>query len=235
MEFSVVEFTNRLKEWFLESPLFPYYEIGNPDNIGLSDFSTYQAIKPSASSKHPNRNPTHLKDVARQCLETTTTFTEDMGTFDYGNVVMESNYPHYHILQQAQVIRKKNRGTKKSKGSEEQQKIKALRDYERINFNGKTFSKEYAKNVRGARSRASGVSRWTIVDGQAKWVNRESNSYLNVHYQYIDKILDEDVIWKLANYFDLRVMRKKDSGLEEDFNSQITEEETILDILDSFN
>lgn len=230
MEFSVVEFTNRLKEWFLESPLFPYYEIVNNPQTTWEHSRTQKD-----DSKHLNRNPPHLKQVAKECLDSTTTTTDDMATFDYGNVVMESNYPHYHILQQAQVIRKKKRGTAKSKGSEEQQKIKALRDYERVNFNGKTFSKEYAKNVRGARSRASSVSHWAVVDGQAKWINGDSNSYLNVHYQYIDKILDEDVIWKLASYFGLRVMRKKDSGLEEDFNAQITEEETILDILDSFN
>lgn len=228
MEFSVVEFTNKLKEWFLESPSFPYYEMIESPQTTWENSRTQKD-----STKHSNRHPPHLKQVAEECLRNTTTFTEDMGTFDYGNVAMESNYPHYHILQQAQVIRKKKRGTAKSKGSEEKYKIKALRDYERVNFNGKTFSKEYEKNVRGARSRASGVSRWTIVDGQAKWINGDSNSYLNVHYQYIDKILDEDVIWKLASYFGLRVMRKKDSGLEEDFNSQNTED--IVDILDSFN
>lgn len=234
MEFSVVEFTNKLKEWFLESPSFPYYEMIESPQTTWENSRTQKD-----STKHSNRHPPHLKQVAEECLRNTTTFTEDMGTFDYGNVAMESNYPHYHILQQAQVIRKKKRGTAKSKGSEEKYKIKALRDYERVSFGGKfggKLFKEYSKNVRGARSRASGVSRWTIIDGQARYINGDSNSYLNTHYQYIDKILDEDVIWKLANYFNLKVMRKKDTGLVEDLAEQWgAEEETILDILDSFN
>ena len=64
-DYNLISFTNKLKEWFADSPLFPYYEIGNADNIGLSDYSTYQATKQSAKSKHPNRNPTHLKDIAK--------------------------------------------------------------------------------------------------------------------------------------------------------------------------
>jgi hypothetical protein len=233
MEFNVVDFTNKLKEWFLESPLFPYYEIGNADNIGLSDYSTYQAKKGSDSSKHPNRHPTHLKDVARQCLETTTSFTDNLGFFDYGNSVMESNYPHYHILQNTQVIRKRNRGTLKSKGSEDMYSIKPLRNYERVFWNGKTFTKEYSRNVRGARNRTNNVSHWEIVDGKGTWVNRGSGSYLNTHFQYIDKILDEDVIWKLANYYGLKVMRKRDTGLIEEFAMQ--EEVTVESVLEAFD
>ena len=231
-EFDLVAFTSRLKEWFLGSALFPYYEIGK----GMeTDYAQYQATKSSARSKHPNRNPTHLRDVARQCLDITTTMTDNMITFDYGNAVMESNYPHYHILENTQVIRKRGKGTLKSKGSEDMYKIKAQRDYERVIWNGKTFTKEYRKNVRGIRSRVDKVSHWGIVDGQGKWLNKDSNSYLNVHYHYIEDILDNDVVYRLASEFGLKSMRKVDSGLEEDFADQEgVDIESVLETFASF-
>ena len=219
-DYNLISFTNKLKEWFADSPLFPYYEIGNADNIGLSDYSTYQATKQSAKSKHPNRNPTHLKDIAKQCLNTTTITADDMVVFDYGNAIMENNYPHYHILENSPVIRKSGKGTTKSKGSQDKYTNKSQRDYEIVVWNGKTFTKEYQKNVRGIRNRMSKVSHWGIVDGQGKWLNKESNSYVNTHYQYIENILDNDVIYKLASEFGMKVVRKQDIGYQEEYDLQ---------------
>ena len=234
-DYNLISFTNKLKEWFTDSPLFPYYEIGNADNIGLSDYSTYQATKQSAKSKHPNRSPTHLKDIAKECLNTTTIIANDMILFDYGNSIMERNYPHYHILENSPVIRKAYHGTKKSKGSEMYESNVGKRDYEKVLWNGKTFTKEYKKNVRGIRNRMSKVSHWGIVDGQGKWLNKESNSYLNTHYKYIENILDNDVIYRLASEFGMKLGRKQDTGLIDEFAmQQDTSVENIIDIFGSF-
>ena len=148
---------------------------------------------------------------------------------------MESNYPHYHILENSPVIRKAYRGTKKTKGSEDMYKIKAQRDYERVMWNGKTFTKEYSRNVSGNRNRINNVSHWGIVDGESKYINPESNSYLNVHYQYIEKILDNDVVHRLCSEFGLQLKRVSDSGLVDEFaNQEGVSVESVLEAFDSF-
>ena len=229
-EFDIITFTSRLKEWFIESPLFPYYEM-----IEASQTAYQRSRNQTPSSKHPNRHPTHLKEAARQCLESSTEKMENTVSFDYGNAVLENNYPHYHILENSPVIRKRGNGTLKSKGSEDMYKIKAQRDYERIIWNGKTFTKEYSRNVRGIRNRMSKVSHWTIEDGQGKYVNRDSNSYYNAHYRYIEKILDEDVVYKLCSEFGLTLKRKEDTDLIDEYaNQEGVSIEKVLEAFDSF-
>ena len=233
MEYSIGLFASKLKEWFIESALFPYYEISNTNETEYG-----RSKMESAESKHPNRTPTHLKSVAKQCLETTTTESENKVEFDYGNYVMESNYPHYHILEESQVIRKRNQGTKKTKGSQDREKILAKRDYTRVSWNGKTFTKEYSRNVRGSRNRMNSVSHWSIVNGQSKFTNIDSNAYWNIHYKYIENILDQDVVIKLSSYFGLKPARKIDAGLNEEYGMQeesgfTTEITSLLDAFDT--
>lgn len=231
MEFSIASFTENLKRWFLESPLFPMYEIANNSNTAFG-----KSRKQSDRAKHPNRYPTHLKEVAQQCFESSTIVGDSTITFDYGNVVMESNYPHYHILENTQVIRKRGKGTTKSKGSEDMYKIKAHRDYERVYWNGKTFTKEYARNVRGSRNRMGKVSHWGIGENlTSEWQNGDSNSYWNVHYRYIENILDNDVIFKLADTYGLKVARKEETSLTTDFAIQEgVDEKSVIEVFDSF-
>ena len=110
-----------------------------------------------------------------------------MITFDIGDDYSEQYYPYYHILQDSPVIHKRGKGTAKSKGTMAEIKNLSQRDYGRINFNGKTFSREYTRNVRGAR--ASVISNSTRYVGGKK-INMDSTTYANTHYHYIDKILD---------------------------------------------
>ena len=238
MEFNLSVFSNKLREYFIGSPLFPYYAISQLKDyeIGKRNMTkSEKARQQSDSAKHPNRHPVHLQEVARQSLEHSLVSTDNMITFDYGNTVLESNYPYYHILENSKVIRKRNRGTKKTKGSEDLYRIKAQRDYERVFWNGKTFAKEYSKNIRGSRNRLSHVSHWGIVDGQGEWLNKDAGSYLNVHYHYIENILEQDVIYKLATEFNMKVARKETTDLIEDYSEQEgVSKDKLMEIFGSF-
>ena len=85
------------------------------------------------------------------------------------------------------------------------------RDYGRVSLKGKTYSQEYKKNIRGARNEAMyfGSTRYiTDMDGNVFKVNRESEYYFNVHYKYIDKILDE-TLPLVAEELGLKLLRKE--------------------------
>lgn len=192
-----------------------------------------------SKSKHPKRDGKQLRDLFDPS-KATITRNIDMRMFEVGGPMAETLMPHYHILQNSEVIRKRGRGTTTTKGS--QAKVKPMeRDYERVNWNGKTFSKEYTKNVRGSRSKAA-----KILEPKLRYINGRyvedlrgvSNSYVNTNYQYIDRILDATMPY-LASEFNMRIMRKVDTGLEEEYNLQQQEELNerfeILDIFDSFN
>ena len=224
MEYTITEFVDVLREY-----IYGFFPSESDD----------QAI-----AKHPNR-PLHIKDIAFMWLPTSSSDSGNTITFDIGSDYAEQNYPYYHILQDAPVIRKRGRGTTKSKGSQANIENLSQRDYGRIRFNGKTYSKEYEKNVRGERNNIVKKStRYSYKNGSYVKINLESNSYQNVHYHYIDKILDY-VVPFIANYFDLKLGRKIDTGLEEEYNDQYKQDSTqlnvgnwnldILDIMNSFD
>ena len=221
-EFDLLSFVFKLKEFFANSKNFPY----------MANEYTKGWVNQNSSQKHPNRSPAHLRDEAKTCMARTQVIAENTITFDYGDENMEKNYPHYHILQQAPVIRKKGKATKKTRGSQANVKDISKRDYEIVSWNGKTFTKEYQRNVRGSRNRLENVSHWKDDVFQ----NSTANSYANIHYKYIDNILDNEVVPKLASEFNLKAMRKQDSGLAEELAMQLnTNESTILDIFQSFD
>ena len=208
LEFSVSAFSSRLFDYLLESQNFPYMKDNEEDR-----------------KKHQKRNPLHLKQAIR---DTTIRIDSDTkSTFDIGSETLELTHPYYHILQNSEVIHIRNKGTKKSKGSQDLIEDKAKRDYERVSWNGKTFTKEYSKNVRGARSRVEKArdKRYTgafYKDGKLMFTSKNafSNYYYNTHYKYIDKILDTEVVDRLAAEFGLKKSRKVDSGLGEEWETQ---------------
>lgn len=185
-------------------------------------------------AKHPKRNPLHLKDAIFNSLQANHTINTI--TFDIGNENLEITHPYYHILEQAQVIRKRGKGTTKSRGSQAKVQNVGSRDYDRVNWNGKTFTKEYRRNVRGSRSLIGKASRWEYD----KFINREANYYANVHYRYIENILESGILDMLAAEFGMRRMRTKDSGLGEEYLLQESmdygtdEASNIVNILSSF-
>lgn len=175
-------------------------------------------------SKHMS-TPLNIRDVA--FMDNPIEVGENNRAFNIGNYYAEKEYPYYHILQEAEVIRKRNRGTGKSKGSQANVQTTKIRDYNKVSFNGKTYSREYTKNVRGARSKVDKVlaPKLMYVKGKYK-IDRDSLSpyYVNKHYQYIDRILDIVLPW-VAEEFGGKMKRKVIGSLEEDYNYQQTHEE----------
>ena len=227
MPFDINVFASRLKELFVNSPLFP----NMPENY-VNEWGVVQSDR----EKHKGREPLKLKTVVEQCINTTTIKEQDIITFDIGNEQMERSHPYYHILETSPVIRKRDKGTDKTKGSQAKVEDVSKRDYERVSFNGSTFSKEYHKNVRGKRNRLDSVDHYiTDNSGHVKRVNRESNSYQNVHYMYIERILDSGILDTIAQEQGLKLMRKKNTGLAEEYLMQNDYEQSSLqDIIDSF-
>ena len=228
MAFSINAFYGTLVDLFINSPLFP--------NAPKYYFNKLSGEIEEYSEKHPNRKGVKLKQIAQQCMNETKNEEGNVITFDYGNEKMEIDFPYYHILQDAPYIRKKHKGTDKTKGS--QAKVeRGKRDYNIVSWNGKTFTKEYSRNVRGARNRTSEVSHWaTDSKGQRIWINRGSDTYLNEHYQYIDKILDS-VVKELADAYGMKLLRKQKTGLAFDYLAQMNQEEdssALGDFFDAF-
>lgn len=225
MAFDINVFATRLKELFVNSPLFPnmpeYYV--NVWGVAQKD-----------SDKHKGRDPLKLKKAVRDCMDETTLSVENEISFNIGNEQMEKTHPYYHILENAPVIRKKGKGTDKSRGSQPKIKDVGQRDYERVSFNGKSFTKEYAKNVRGKRNRINNVTHF-ISDsrGNRKMINREAGAYQNVHYMYIEKILDSGILNTIAEEQGLKVMRKSNTGLAEEYFAQQGELD-LASIIESF-
>lgn len=153
--------------------------------------------------------------------------------FDLGNEMAEQHTPHYHILEDAEVIRKAGKGTKRSKGSQDKIKDLSKRDYGRVSvktyISKKTglektkYSQEYrSANRRGSRSLVGSATR-IIRNGNKviEIVNKDSNYYVNEHYHYIEKILDKKLDG-IANQYGLKRKRTKLTSLEEDFKANRT-------------
>lgn len=184
--------------------------------------------------KHKHaKTPLHIRDVAFYRNEVI--YSDNMVTFDIGNEYSEENYPYYHILEDAPVIRKKGRGTKKTKGSQEEISDLKSRNYGFVQWNGKTFTKEYQKNVRGSRNRLASVSHWaTFPNGNRVFINREASAYQNVHYRYIERTLKSFLPF-IAQEYGLRQGRTQDSGLAEELALDWGESvDTVMDIFGSF-
>ena len=212
-EFSLSSFVERLRGLMYDN--FP-----NLPNRGFNK---------SGSFKHGAYNE-EIKDVAFE-KNPTIVLDENSMCFEIGNDYAEEHYPYYHILQDSQYIRKRDKGTDKTKGSQAKVEKLSARDYGRVSWNGKTYTKEYSRNVRGSRNRLDKVSHWiTNSKGEREFINRESNTYLNVHYKYIDRMLDDKIVDFIALEYNMKSMRKKDTGLKEEYESQ----NNIIEILNSF-
>jgi len=211
MEFEIRSFTDRLRE--LMYLYFPY------EGEYLKQL------------KH-KKTPKHIRDVA--FMVNPLNVGENTIMFEIGNEESERDYPYYHILEDAPVIRKKGKGTSKTKGSQMYVKDKALRDYNQVYWNGKTFTKEYAKNVRGSRNRAGNTTRYVYDHlGNKIKLHESSNSYQNVHYHYIEKMMDNFILDELAETFGLKKGRTQLTDLSEDFAEQ--EDISIDKVLEIFN
>ena len=223
--FTLSAFANKLIDLFIKSPNMPDMKGAYTNKYGWTQLD---------SSKHKKRpEPRDLRSQIDRSMNTTMSADlngEGQISFNIGNEFMELNFPYYHILQQAPTIRKKGKGTNKTKGSQMYEKDKAKRDYEQVHWNGKTFTKEYERNVRGGRLNLNKTS--MHIDGQ--FLNMDQNQYLNMRYKYIDTILDKDVVDQLALYFGMKRKRTQDTGLIDEFADQEgTSVESVLEAFDT--
>lgn len=196
MDYNINDFTNAIKDVLYEN--FPLMR-------GLYNGQTDE-------EKHP-KAPLHVRDVALK-NNFVNMINENMVCFEIGNNYSENNYPYYHILENAPVIRKRGESTKESRGSQNYVRNRADRDYEIVNFNGKTFSKEYRKNVRGKRREIIDKSTRFIV-GHEK-INEEARTYENIYYRFIERTLDATIAF-VAENFGLRVQRVYSNGLKDEY------------------
>ena len=210
MEFTLQSFTQSIRQNLYDN--FPY----ESDEIN--------------DKKHKDR-PLHIRDIAFGYLPSVE--NGDTIYFDIGSDYAEENYPYYHILEDAEVIRKRGKGTKGSKGSQAEIKELGKRDYGRINFNGKTYSREYRKNVRGQRSRL-GTATKTVVgsDGKAYRINANANYYQNKHFHYIERTLDMVLPW-IAQEYGLKMGRTEITDLQSEYSEQESADR-IMNIMGSF-
>lgn len=210
MEFTLQSFTQSIRQNLYDN--FPY----ESDEIN--------------DKKHKDR-PFHIRDIAFGYLPSVE--NGDTIYFDIGSDYAEENYPYYHILEDAEVIRKRGKGTKGSKGSQAEIKELGKRDYGRINFNGKTYSREYRKNVRGQRSRL-GTATKTVVgsDGKAYRINANANYYQNKHFRYIERTLDMVLPW-IAQEYGLKMGRTEITDLQSEYSEQESADR-IMNIMGSF-
>lgn len=217
-EFNIVSFTERLREM-----MYNYFP-----------FLPKRGVNASGTPKHKDYNE-EIRNVAFK-NNPTIMVDENQYTFEIGNEYSEEHYPYYHILQNTPYIRKRNKGTKKTRGSQANVEV-GKRDYEFVTWNGKTFTKEYTRNVRGKRQRINKVSHWaTDYKGNRIFINRESNSYLNEHYNFINKMLNDIILDNLAIEFNLKKGRTVNEGLGEEWGEQSFDyiPTDILQIFDSF-
>ena len=194
MDYNINDFTKRLRE--LMESYFPYED----DSIN--------------EKKHKNRLG-HIKQVAFKD-NPTETLSENMLAFNIGNAKSESEYPYYHILENAPVIKKKGRATKESRGSQQYVYPMSKRDYEKVTLKGKTFSKEYVKNIRGARKRVvENSTQYVKIGNKTFKINKNADSYKNVHYQYIEIMLSH-IVNTLSSEFRMKI-KFSSSGLKDDY------------------
>lgn len=214
-EFSLLSFVERVRQEMFK--LFPY------ENDTINE------------KKHKGRTG-HIAKVA--FMDNPLIVGENTISFDIGNARAEAQYPYYHILQDAPVIHKKGRATEKSRGSQAKVENLAQRDYGRVSFNGKTYSKEYAKNIRGKRySVVSNSQRYiySFNGHRGQLINREADTYKNIHYHYIDNILDI-AIRVVAPEFGYRLVQVKGTSLKDDYDmqEQVELDSMLEDMINSY-
>jgi hypothetical protein len=121
----------------------------------------------------------------------------DIQYFEFGNENAESVTPHYHILEDAKIIRMPGKGTKKSLGSQRMIADKAKRDYGQFTYvaskqSGYQAVQEYRQNMTrnyDGTKKAITQPREYSKRKQVSNVNKRNYRY-NKHYQYIERILD---------------------------------------------
>lgn len=120
--------------------------------------------------------------------------------FEIGNELAEEKAPQYHILEDAKIIRRPNKGTKKSRGSQGNIKDKKMRDYGSYLYRPRTQSKssefgkmeliqEYRQNQ--ARNFFGDAEKAREYSERVKYHHENKRNYIeNKHWKYMERILN---------------------------------------------
>ena len=178
--------------------------INNLSNIGVTHISAYMLI---------------LEEGTTLCAQV----NENMIIFDIGNEKAERDYPYYHILEDSPIIRKREKSDVKTRGSQATIKDKGKRDYSIISFNGKSFSKEYSKNIRGQRKQVIEKATYYINENGKRVARDEntksSNSYVNKHYHYLENMAIK-INPILADMFGIQYVGSRGTSLKDEYIMQ---------------
>jgi hypothetical protein len=175
-----------------------FSEMVNFLSVRLKEDMEMNAKFPFDSKTPPEKRrfPRHMRDVALK-QNPTYILSPDMHYFEIGNDSAEQNTPHYHILEDAKIIRNPGRGTKKSKGSQRLVGRKSQRDYGQFVYvpskttGGFSVIQEYRQNMTrnyDGTLLSKTQPREYSKRKQVSDVNKRNYRY-NKHYQYIERIL----------------------------------------------
>lgn len=223
-------------------------------DFDLSTFTTELRAKmffrfPYLQGRGTNKNgtPKHGRfneEIRHVAFDTNMTidYGDNIKIFEIGNDYAETNYPYYHILEDAPVIHKAGHGTKQSKGSQQYVRVLKNRDYgivsKKTTSKGKVYYKqEYrGKNYRGKRLfNLYEHSQHKVLDLDTNVTtlrNDTSPTYMNEHYHYIEEMLDK-ITDELASEYNMRKVTTRNSTLDwgndtEDYDTDFLE--TLVDM-----
>jgi hypothetical protein len=174
----LVEFiARRLKEDMIMNAKFPF------------DTKT-----PKSKKKKPHMRDTVFSEGS------THTISPDLRYFELGNEEAERLTPHYHILEDAKIIRFPYEGTKTSRGSQRLIADKGKRDYGQFvyvrsrakkNPSGYRVVQEYRQNMtRNYDGTKKSITQPREYRKRQEVSNIHKRNYrYNKHYQYIERIL----------------------------------------------
>lgn len=167
-----------LKMGFETSPIFPYDE----------------------SKRWRSPKAQHIRDIAlkqNQVIQV----SPDSWYFDIGSEEAEAAEPHYHILENAKIIRRPQKGTKKTRGSQANIADKGKRDYNAYVLRQRTQSKssrdggileliqEYRQNQ--SRNFWGTAAKAREYNERVKYHHIYHRNYVeNRHWQYMERILE---------------------------------------------
>jgi hypothetical protein len=162
-----------------------------PNDILMNAKFPYDSKTPANKRRYEK----HMKETVIARTDQTIMVSPEIQYFELGNELAEEKTPHYHILEDAKIIRNPYKGTKKSKGSQRLVADKPKRDYGQFvitkTTGGYGVIQEYRQNMTrnydgriGAKTQPREYSKRKQVTD----INKRNYRY-NKHYQYIERIL----------------------------------------------
>lgn len=178
------------------------------------------------------RRKPHMKDVAMGQNTPGIAISPTSYYFEIGNENAEKRTPHYHILEDAKVIRNPGKGTKESRGSQAGVRPKSKRDYSVGTFDSTgTFISEYRqKFTKGRRDYETiGLRQWAKEDTR-KYFKTQNKFRYNIHFAYIERIL-QSVLPGVASMLNLKLLSNRATMIPE----RMANEPNIRDMISMFH